>query len=62
MNQVFYGIGEVSLGDTFLRTLDIKDILDKIIFGYLCQIITPSAFYQYIACISLKVRLYGLVI
>ena len=40
----------------------LKDILDKIIFGYLCQIITPSAFYQYIACISLKVSLYGLVI
>ncbi len=32
----------------------VKDILDKIIFGYLCQIITSSTFYQYIACISLK--------
>ncbi len=32
-------------------TFHFKDILDKIIFGYLCQIITPSAFYQYIACI-----------
>ncbi len=25
-----------------------KDILDKISFGYLCQIITPSTFKQYI--------------
>ena len=39
----------------------VKGILDKIIFGYLFQIITLSAFYQYIAYISLKVRLYGLV-
>ncbi len=46
----------------FTPTLPLKDILDKIIFGYLCQITTSSFFYQYIACISLKVRLYGLVI
>ncbi len=26
----------------------LKDILDKISFGYLCQIITPSTFKQYI--------------
>ncbi len=26
----------------------LKDILDKIIFGYKCQIITLSTFYQYI--------------
>ncbi len=31
-----------------------KDILDKRIFGYLCQITTPLNFYQDIACISLK--------
>ncbi len=26
----------------------VKDILDKIILGYLCQIIASSTFYQYI--------------
>ncbi len=40
----------------------IKDTLDKISFGYLCQIITPSTFKQDIACTGLRVRLYGLVI
>ena len=35
----------------------LRDILDKISFGYLCQIITPSTFKQYIACTGLKVRL-----
>ena len=35
-----------------LNDENIKDILDKIISGYLCQIITPPFFYQYIACIS----------
>ncbi len=48
-------LSECSCKDVF-RSNPLKDILDKISFGYFCQIITPTTFKQYIACTGLKVR------